>query len=293
MRPSNSLRRAIASATDRGGIAPDRRHDVEQMLGVVGGARPAGQREIVARTLALGPQLLGRGPDERMEPVHGAREPAERVAEEIMTPYMRQLVQQHRATPVERSSCRNPPAARSSASARRRRTASSRRRCAAGAVPPRARDGRRPPTAASATPAHRVDVRVARAGERRARTRSASIRSPAATTPPRSRTQRDRHAAHVVEERRRARRRRRTQRARRPTARSRARRELRWWIRGDAGHRARLFHGRENRAGAGVAHAVSAGIDEQRCERRRATRDGAHRPRCAASRHVTPARRRE
>src|SRR5690242_19760632 len=74
MRPSNSLRRAIAT----------------------------GQREIVTRTLALRAELLGGGPHQRMEPVERAREPTEGVSDQIVTTNVRQLVQQDSASTVER-----------------------------------------------------------------------------------------------------------------------------------------------------------------------------------------------
>src|SRR5688572_3547559 len=70
------------------------------MLGVVARPGAARQREIVARTLALGAQLLCGRPDERMEPVQCAGDAAECVADEIMSPYVGELVKQNRQAAI-------------------------------------------------------------------------------------------------------------------------------------------------------------------------------------------------
>src|SRR5690242_12543907 len=70
------------------------------MLGVITGACAAGESKIVARALALVSQLFRGSPHQWMEPVNGARKATERMPHQIMPLYVRQLVQQHRATAV-------------------------------------------------------------------------------------------------------------------------------------------------------------------------------------------------
>src|SRR5687767_11601951 len=83
-------------------VASHAGHDIEQMLGVVRRARAARQCEIVTGALALGAKLLCRGPHQWVKPVDGAGETAHRVSDEIVPAHVRELVQKHRATAVER-----------------------------------------------------------------------------------------------------------------------------------------------------------------------------------------------
>ena len=75
-------------------------HDVQQVIGIIAGARAAGEHEIVAGALALGAEVARRRPDERMEPVERAGNPAKRVANEIAAPNVGQLVEDYGATPA-------------------------------------------------------------------------------------------------------------------------------------------------------------------------------------------------
>ena len=70
---------------------------VEQMLRVFARTRAAAQHEIVARLLALGAEMLGGAPHERMEPVERARRAAKGVAKEIVALHVRELVREQRA----------------------------------------------------------------------------------------------------------------------------------------------------------------------------------------------------
>src|SRR6266550_367223 len=72
------------------------------MFGIVCRPCAACQREIIARALALGAKLLRCLPHERMEPVHRAGDAAERMSDEVVTAYVRELVQKHRAPAIER-----------------------------------------------------------------------------------------------------------------------------------------------------------------------------------------------
>src|SRR6266516_3132002 len=71
------------------------------MLGIVSRACTAGECEIVARTLALGSQLLGCCPHQWMEPVDGAGETPKRVADEVVPTDVSQLVEQHCTSTIE------------------------------------------------------------------------------------------------------------------------------------------------------------------------------------------------
>src|ERR1700730_1124964 len=83
-------------------ITSHARHDIQQMFGVIRRAGAAGECEIVARPLALGAKLFRRGPDERMEPINSTGQTPERVSNEIVTAYVRQLVEQYCAPAIER-----------------------------------------------------------------------------------------------------------------------------------------------------------------------------------------------
>ena len=71
------------------------------MLGVIRRACTAGEREIVARALALGAQPLGSSPHEGMEPVNRAGQSAEGVTDEIVTANVGELMQKHGAPAIE------------------------------------------------------------------------------------------------------------------------------------------------------------------------------------------------
>ncbi len=70
------------------------------MLGVIACACTARESEVVAGSLAFVAELPGRCPDQRMEPVDGAGDSAERVADEIVPLHVSQLVKQNRAPSV-------------------------------------------------------------------------------------------------------------------------------------------------------------------------------------------------
>src|SRR5260221_8371479 len=86
----------------RRSIVSNRSHDVEQMLGVIAGSRTACKRKIVARALALRAELLRRCPHQWMEPVDRASKSSERVAREIVTSHVRELVQQNGKATISR-----------------------------------------------------------------------------------------------------------------------------------------------------------------------------------------------
>src|SRR6185312_8218215 len=88
----------------RGAIAAHGSNDVEQMLGVIRRTRAAHQGQIIARTLALGAQALCCRPDQRMKPVHSARDAAECMTDQIPAAHVRELVQQYRAAALRRPS---------------------------------------------------------------------------------------------------------------------------------------------------------------------------------------------
>ena len=83
-------------------ITPDARDDVQQMFGVVSRASATRQRQIVARSLALGAKLLRGGPHQWVEPVHCAGETAHGVSNEIVAAHVRELVQEYCSTAIER-----------------------------------------------------------------------------------------------------------------------------------------------------------------------------------------------
>jgi len=83
-------------------IASHAGDDVQQVLGVVRRACATSEREIIARPLALRAKPLCCSPDQWVEPVNSARQPAECVTDEIVTANVSQLVQQHGAPTVER-----------------------------------------------------------------------------------------------------------------------------------------------------------------------------------------------
>ena len=83
-------------------VALDARHDVQQMLRVVSRACSTRERQVVARTLALGTQLFGSGPDERVEPIERTGQAAQGVTNKIVTTDVCELVEQHRPTTIER-----------------------------------------------------------------------------------------------------------------------------------------------------------------------------------------------
>ena len=111
-RPSNSLRRAIASAAAAG--APDvteRARDLQQVVRVVTRTRARVEHEVVARVLALDAHLARREPHDRIEPEHDDGNLRDELRERVESLDVRQLVQAAR-------SCAAPPSTR-----RRRREA--------------------------------------------------------------------------------------------------------------------------------------------------------------------------
>ena len=64
------------------------------MLGIIRRPRTAGKCEIVTGALTLGPKLLGRRSDQRMEPVHCAGEAPKCMTNKIVTANVSQLVKQ-------------------------------------------------------------------------------------------------------------------------------------------------------------------------------------------------------
>jgi hypothetical protein len=70
------------------------------MLGVIACARATRESEIITGALTLIAELFCCRPHERMEPVHSARESAERVADEVVTLYVRELMKENCAAPV-------------------------------------------------------------------------------------------------------------------------------------------------------------------------------------------------
>src|SRR5262249_57824404 len=93
LRPGHGERR-------RGCLATRAAQQVQQMARVVARPRAAAEDEVVARPLALGAQPPRRGPDERVEPVRGARDPAELVAQQVPPADVRQLVEEDDALPL-------------------------------------------------------------------------------------------------------------------------------------------------------------------------------------------------
>ncbi len=86
----------------RSSIASHARHDVQEMLGVIRRPFTTGKCEIVTSALTLGPKLLGRRPDQRMEPVHCAGETPKRMTDKIVTANVSQLVKQDSTSTIER-----------------------------------------------------------------------------------------------------------------------------------------------------------------------------------------------
>ncbi len=70
------------------------------MRGVDGRRRAGTQHLVVAGPLALFAQSCRGQPDERMEPVDGARDARDQLNEEIVALHVRQLVEQHIAAPL-------------------------------------------------------------------------------------------------------------------------------------------------------------------------------------------------
>jgi hypothetical protein len=81
-------------------LVAHRGDDFEQVLGVVASASPQHEGEIVAGPLALGAQAARGRPHQRMEPVEGAGNAAHHVADQVAPLDVRQLVNQHRASPL-------------------------------------------------------------------------------------------------------------------------------------------------------------------------------------------------
>ena len=102
------VRHGERGAGHQGGVAAaahDAR-DFEQLLCVVWTARPAGQDEVVARSLPFGPDMARGHPGERIEPVKGAGQLRDDVRQAVAALDVRELVQQDDPQPLERPSIR-------------------------------------------------------------------------------------------------------------------------------------------------------------------------------------------
>ncbi len=93
-RCAGEQRRVAPAAHDAG--------DLEQFLGVVRTAGPAGEHQVVTGAFALRPHVPRGHPHKRIEPMQRACELRDDMRQAVAALHVRQLVQQHDAQPLER-----------------------------------------------------------------------------------------------------------------------------------------------------------------------------------------------
>jgi hypothetical protein len=73
---------------------------LQQMVGVVGGGRPAEEHVVVGRALGFGAQATYHPPDEGMGPIERAGQMAEHLRGPVLAPHVGQLMEQEGATAI-------------------------------------------------------------------------------------------------------------------------------------------------------------------------------------------------